>query len=138
MFDHFQRTYDRNDFPWAGLEKAVTVSFREVVSVFGLWERVHQEGVELSMPCPFHLSGRTGTLVIDLATERYFCTVCRGNPETIVDLVCRILPVQRVGAEMWLLQFVRGERDRVMQEYRHLIYWLNDLGKKPFAEICVQ
>ena len=133
MFDHFQKSYSRDDFPWADLLKAANVSLREVVSVFDLWSHVRQEGARLYFRCPFHLSSVSAVLVMDLACEQYSCVLCTKDPKDVVDFVHRILPVQRVGAEMWLLQFVASERDRVMQEFRHLIYWLNDCGAEAFV-----
>lgn len=133
MFDHFQKQYSREDFPWAHLEKAASVSFRDVLSMFDLWNKGRQEGSQVRMTCPFHLSFTHAEMTIDFGREEYTCTVCTKNPENIVQLVHRLLPVQRVGAEMWLLQFVASERDRVMQEFRHIIYWLNENGKNCMA-----
>lgn len=135
MFDHFQRQYSREDFPWADLERAARVSFRQVLTTFDLWNKGRQEGSQIRTTCPFHLASAKAELTIDLAREEYRCTICTKHAENIVDFVHRLLPVQRVGAEMWLLQFVPSEQEKVMREFRRLIFWLNECGKNCMASL---
>ena len=135
MFDYFQKSYCREDFPWADLGKARGVSFQHILSTFDMWNKGRQSGSRVVFPCPFHVQNTEEILTVDLTSGDYSCTICTKNTENIVDFVHRLLPVQRVGAEMWLLQFVSSERERIMREYRHIIYWLNDCGKERMAQV---
>ena len=133
------RSYTHDDFPELDFRTVGTVSFDIVFRALDLHHWLRKEENVWHGRCPLHAWGCDSAETFTADNERgwYDCSECewKANGGNVSVFVSRYLGIiGQVRTEVWLLQFVESEREKVLKRFGDHIAHLNAVGRAETAK----